>query len=98
MAVLEAGGLEEGDLGHMAGIGRVEEIVQIVLVIRRVGVSDRADTARAGVVGIARIDEVLKRLVMRDVIDLGYAGNFRPGRAGAAGRAVGVGNREIEAA
>src|SRR5262249_569546 len=77
VTVLESGGLQERDLRHVARVHRIEEIVDVVLMIRAICEPDAVRTRWPGVVGIARAREILERLVMGYVVDLGHTRDRR---------------------
>src|SRR5579863_6036592 len=98
VAVLEARRLQKSDLRHVAGAGRIKEVVDVVLMVGAVAEAYVADAGRPSVIRIAGVREILEWLMMRNVIELGDAGDGRERRALASGGSVGVGNPQIEAA
>src|SRR5262249_45745430 len=92
MAILEGRGLEEAYRRQVAGVERVEEVVDVVLMVARLGhrragneaAADRSHRAGTRVLSISRRREVLERLVVRDVVDRGERGRPRRGRIGLA--------------
>jgi hypothetical protein len=65
VTVLESGGLQERDLWHVARVNCIEKIVDVVLMIRAVWEADTVHIRRPGVIRIARVREILERLMMR---------------------------------
>ncbi len=76
MAVLIARRLQEADGREVAGIDRIEEVVNVVLVVAGIALlADRRNRGRTGVLQVLRGSVVLERLVVRDVVGLVRAGD-----------------------
>ena len=100
--------LQVADGGEVAALQRVEEVVAVVLVVGGVGglpvvlerVADRGHAAGAQVVRVRGARVVLEGLVVRDVVGrrVRAVGDGLVGLSRAARGAVGVRDRQIEAA
>src|SRR5215471_7806159 len=105
VAVLKGGRLKEADRRQVASRECSEEVIDVVLVVRRirragvrdVGKADRRYRAWACVGRITRRGIVLEPCMVRNVVDRREgrcAWSGRIGLAGASGRAVGIGDRQ----
>src|ERR1700694_2920823 len=107
MPVFKRGRLQETYSRKVAGLERAEEVVDVILMIRRIrrvgmrnqAVTDGGDRTRAGVGRIPRRCIILKPGMVRNVVNRRELGCPRRGRIGlssATGRAVGIDDAEIE--
>src|SRR5258708_1910125 len=72
MAVLKAIGLQERYRGKVARAHRVEEVMQVILMIHTaIGLSDESNRARAQMRRVRGARVPLEPFMMRNVIDLG---------------------------
>ena len=98
VAVLVAGRLEEADGREIAGVDRIVEVMHVVLVVCAVTVAADLCAEVGRVCSGWRSRRSTGRLVVRNVVRLLDIGDGRGGGALAAGGAVGVHRRQIEAA
>src|SRR5215831_19081107 len=96
MGVLAADGLQEGYGRQIASVESGEKVVDVVLMIRRVGEPNATYRAWTQMVGISRRGIILERLVMGYVVAFVHAGYRRGSIAFTTGRTVGGDGIQIE--
>src|SRR5215469_17556417 len=99
MAGLIRGSLEETDGWEVAGADGREEILNIVLIVRRIArVTNRHDGRGPRVRGVSGRRIELERIIVNAVVALSDARVWRSGASATPGGAVGIHDAEIEAA